>query len=610
MRYRGLSWKQILGNALLLAGGLALGAWYHAESMARRANDAALEQLARDSVVWAGLIGGESQAEGFAAKLESIVGRSGRAAVFSAEAGLIAARGAGTVEDVSQQPELQRCLSTGAPAAAIRYMGGVEHLVAAAPISAGEKNSRVALWIARPSWSWRDSPAAVLEIALLVTAVATCLSLLLAVMAARSWRRPLRRIAEHAAHMARTPNAAPSEIGADDLTGLARSLEDMRSNWSSQFESIQRQRVTLEALLAQIQEGVVASRADGKLVLINPAAVRLLQLDSDGLPIKEFCKRLVGKAVERCIPQHDVLELLQAARSAEVEGSRVERPAVEARLQVDTADGVLHVLARGADLLLPSAPDARESAAEGRVVVLTDISEIIRTGQVRSDFVANASHELRTPLSTIRASVEALTSIDLATEHDAAQRFIGVIDRQSARLAAMVSDLLDLARLESAAAAYKSQELHWDEIADELRERFAGRLESKSLRLTVNLPEHAEDGVFSAPPYLVTLVLDNLVDNAIKFTPAQGSIRVRFERLAEQVRIDVEDSGCGIPPEDQERVFERFYQVERARSGPDRGTGLGLSIVKRAVLALGGTVELSSELGKGTRFSISLPVGS
>jgi len=288
----------------------------------------------------------------------------------------------------------------------------------------------------------------------------------------------------------------------------------------------------------------------------------------------------------------------------------------ETRLEVTSPSGPVSLLVRACDIMLPelAAPTRlrQSSRGVGRLLVLTDITELTRAVRMRSDFVANASHELRTPLAAIRMAVETLVKLNLAEEAPAAARFLGVVARHSSHLEAMVSDLLDLARVESPSARFEPATLHLQRVFDELRGRWQEPLESKRLRWRAEVTPDCP--TVQANAHLLTLVLDNLVDNAIKFTEAGGEIAVNGRRIGDLGVIEVSDTGCGIDPADQERIFERFYQVAPARSGTGspsgekRGTGLGLSIVRHAASAMGGTIKLESEVGVGTRVSVSLPL--
>jgi signal transduction histidine kinase len=240
---------------------------------------------------------------------------------------------------------------------------------------------------------------------------------------------------------------------------------------------------------------------------------------------------------------------------------------------------------------------------------------LTRMLQVKADFAANASHELRTPLSSIRAAVETLLDMDMTREASAARHFLEVVDRQSTRMQAMVGDLLNLSRIETSPERFTPVQVGVADLIEEMHIRFGERLQQKGLQWKPCLGD--ADGNLTVSIDLLRLVLENLIDNAIKFTGCGGSIQVscRFVDVAESGKetpgqchiIEVADTGCGIPEDEQERVFERFYQVQQARSGADRGTGLGLSIVRHAVAAMHGSVRLASEVGRGTCVTITLP---
>jgi len=201
--------------------------------------------------------------------------------------------------------------------------------------------------------------------------------------------------------------------------------------------------------------------------------------------------------------------------------------------------------------------------------------------------------------------------MDLATDPESAGHFLAVVDRHTERMQAMVSDLLDLSRIESPVGRFEPVKLDLGQFLADLHARHDEALRTKGLHWETQVPASVHTIV--ANPYLLRLVLDNLVDNAIKFTDAGGRVQVACRDVGSptappaSVSIEVGDTGCGIPEDEQGRVFERFYQVERARSGTVRGTGLGLSIVRHAVGDMGGTVDLQSQVGQGTRVMITIP---
>lgn len=425
----------------------------------------------------------------------------------------------------------------------------------------------------------------------------------------------------HKRCMRRISTAVRGVLGGDAAASAGapndplEAIEQLRLRTEEQVRTIDLQRRTLESLLTQLREGVLVANARGHIALINPAAIQALKLEFSPRP-----EAYIGVAVERCIPQRDVQRLLltpaaaigppldDPAGGAAAPGERTQAPlAAESRIRVESDAGPVHLIAHASDVLLPGPMASERGLTRGRAVVLTDITALDRTIQMRTDFVANASHELRTPLSTIRAAVETLQSLDFRADGQEALRFIDIVDRQSARLEALAKDLLELSRLESGAwNDLRRKPLDAGHLLDELHREFEKRIEAKGLHWSTDL------GPAQAPEILVNeqllrLVLDNLVDNAIKYTDRGGRVRVGVYRRPERVLIEVSDTGCGIPLAEQKRVFERFYQVDRGRSGAERGTGLGLAIVRHALHVMGGTLRLESAPGKGTRITVELP---
>lgn len=451
----------------------------------------------------------------------------------------------------------------------------------------------------------------------MVIPLAIVVSVVYSVWATRAGRQPLEQITEAARDLARGElSKEVPMVGTEETLSLAGAMNRMRERLARHLETINRQRLTLESLVAQVHEGVLVVDPNGRIVTVNPAAVRLLDLRSnrqdgsfDGMP------------VEQCVLDHDVQQLLlrrpgdeSYAVTVSSEGTGGSgrgrtQPVRELNLRVESEEGERSLLARASDIVLPgfASPEDRGDAGShpGRLLVLTDITEFSKTIQVKADFAANASHELRTPLSAIRMAVETLKSMDLAQDAAPAVHFLDVIARHSRRLEEMVKDLLDLSRVESPGARFEREEVSTRELLDDIREAFGGAILDKDMRWDTQIS--SECGRLLVNPVLIRLTLTNLVENAIKFTGAGGAIRVDVQRSSRGVEFLVSDTGCGIAPEEQSRVFERFYQVMRARSGSERGTGLGLSIVRHAVVAMGGEVSLTSVVGEGTTVRVVIP---
>jgi two-component system phosphate regulon sensor histidine kinase PhoR len=238
------------------------------------------------------------------------------------------------------------------------------------------------------------------------------------------------------------------------------------------------------------------------------------------------------------------------------------------------------------------------------VIVLDDITDIQRLQRVRRDFVANVSHELKTPIASIKGFVETLLD-GAAEDPDDRARFLEIIGRQADRLAAIIEDLLALSRLEQSQAS-GSLPLASTPLADVLATVAAEcrpRATERSVRLEIDCPPDVTADING--PLLEQAVI-NLVDNAIKYSAAGRVVRVSAARDGEAV-IRVSDEGCGIAAEHLPRLFERFYRVDTARSRKLGGTGLGLAIVKHIAKAHGGSVDVESEAGVGTTFTLRLP---
>ena len=259
---------------------------------------------------------------------------------------------------------------------------------------------------------------------------------------------------------------------------------------------------------------------------------------------------------------------------------------------------VRHLSVRGTPL--PGVP------SPGVVLVFHDVTDLRRLERMRQDFVANASHELKTPLASIKAYTETL--LDWALRDDSVNvRFLEHIDEQAERLNQLILDLLSLARLESGQEIFDHQPLDIVSVIEASVEAHRGRAGAKNLLLAFDPDGDDEDMIIVADEEAIRQIADNLIDNAIKYTPENGSVHVRCSIRDDAVALEVVDTGIGIPREDLPRIFERFYRVDKARSRELGGTGLGLSIVKHLVQSIGGWVDVASRLGSGTRFTVRFP---
>ncbi len=398
---------------------------------------------------------------------------------------------------------------------------------------------------------------------------------------ANSFTRPILDMTDAARAVAGGDHARRLRIDRGDEIGvLADALNTMTEQLRSQIDTMAGDRNTTLAILAGMVEGVVAVDRDERVVHANAAAQAILGIDG---------RAALGRRIWEVTRVVEVSEALgEAMRQNRVRVSEV-------RIPTPQKDQVIQLTAT-------PLRNAGEQI-DGAVVVLHDVSELRQLESVRRDFVANISHELKTPLTAIRGLVETLID-DRRMDRETHDRFIEKIRDQSMRLTNLVSDLLTLSRLESGAGGLRFE-------AMDLRETVA-----ESFRTQHHVAESKQVGMFSGmPDHAVTIegdgeamreLVDNLVSNAIKYTPAGGRVDVRLTTENGSAVLEVADTGIGIPPEEQSRVFERFYRVDKARSRQLGGTGLGLSIVKHVALAHGGSVSLKSATGRGSTFRVQL----
>ncbi|MCX6834323.1 MAG: ATP-binding protein [candidate division Zixibacteria bacterium] len=413
-------------------------------------------------------------------------------------------------------------------------------------------------------------------------ALVVLLACLVSILVLRRFTRPLRLLQAGAERIAsgdlsaRMPVHAAEEIGA-----LAESMNRMAAQLDSRFQTITRQRNEREAILAGMSEGVVALDASDRVVSLNLSAAKLLNLDSEAA---------VGQtlfALVRIAVLHDLIA--QAVEGSDVAETEFVTSGVEER----------HLLAHASALW-----DV-EGKRAGVVLVLSDITRLKQLERVRQDFVANVSHELKTPITAIRGSVETLLDGALADAENG-PRFLGIIDKQSARLSSLVDDLLSLARIEEQASQGAVQ-LTSMAVGDVLSAAVAACQEQaarKRIALGASCDPTLTAGI---NPRQLEQALINLISNAIQYSDDVRTVRVSAEAVGDEIRLSVADQGCGIEAKHLPRIFERFYRVDSARSRATGGTGLGLSIVKHVALAHGGRVDVTSTLGQGSTFMIAIP---
>ena len=341
-----------------------------------------------------------------------------------------------------------------------------------------------------------------------------------------------------------------------------------------------------EATMSGMREGLLVVDKDMRVVASNPAAHRLFNLSRGNLTEQRLTELTRNPAIYSAF--------LDALKGIERSGVKVQTHGPE-RLIFD-----LRVVPLGG-----ANDDGEQKPARGALGVFVDVTRLERLEQVRQEFLSNVSHELRTPLTAILAFVETLEA-GAIDDPEATRRFLPIIRKNALRMHDLIDDILELSAIEAGNVHMRGESLRLQPVVDDVVSSLASKAEAMAVAVTNDV---ADDVQVYADARRLEQMLTNLVDNAIKFNRRGGTVSIKFDRSPDRSydRLVVEDTGEGIPAHHLERLFERFYRVDRARSRERGGTGLGLAIVKHLALLHEGEISVSSEVGKGSVFTIQLP---
>lgn len=393
--------------------------------------------------------------------------------------------------------------------------------------------------------------------------------------------RPIEEITRVARNITQRQYESRVRIKAKDEIGqLAGAINFMASSLEQQMYEISENQQRLSGVLTNMTSGVIFISEQRRIMLVNPAVEKLL-----GTPGHEIVGKLhieAGKSfglsqyIDRCL---DKSEKFRQEVHIYYPQERV--------LDVNFAPYINF-----------------KGEARGVVVVLHDITEIRRLEKMRSDFVANVSHELRTPITSIKGFTETLLEGAMQDE-ETCRNFLQIISDESERLYRMIRDILDLSKIEQKRIPLQVSRIHLQDMISSAVAIMNDQAQRKELTITLPLPQ-PEIYLMTDRDCLQQIIL-NLLTNAIAYTPEGGAITIRTEKEDQIVKIQVIDTGIGIPEKDLTRIFERFYRVDKARSRDSGGTGLGLAIVKHLVDNLHGHIRVDSIEGKGTTFTVTIP---
>ncbi|NEZ42939.1 ATP-binding protein [Paenibacillus alvei] len=369
----------------------------------------------------------------------------------------------------------------------------------------------------------------------------------------------------------------------DEIGELSRTFNHMAEELNSTILDLQHEKEHLASILRSMTDAVITFDAAGQVLLANP----------HGESVMSRWNGMDWALEEETAEASGVPEPLRPIFHTVISEAREVTTRVHVKQQVwSVVMGPLHA----------------DSRVRGAVAVLRDVTEEVQLEKLRKDFVANVSHEIRTPLSMLQGYSEALLD-DIATSPEERRELVQVIHDESLRMGRLVKDLLDLARMEAGHLPMHKAQTDVHELASRVYRKFAVLAKERNIPIEVQL--EAMDSVLpEADEDRLEQVLTNLLDNALRHSSEGQPIHIRTERTDnEWLWIHIEDHGQGIPSEDVPYVFERFYKADKARKrGPSGGTGLGLAIVKNIIEAHQGHIRVDSTLGKGTTFSIALPV--
>lgn len=581
MPVRSAIFRNLLFSAfLLITATLVAIDFYLTSYVARQGRARAQRELTVQTRILAGELANISAA-GVGRWAHDADARCGARVTVIAPGGEVLADSRGDVRKMDNhagRPEV-RAAREGRPGFAVRRSATLDTELdyLAIPI-AFEGRPGYVLRLAVPARELRDEIAAIRYRILGASALAGLASLVLAYFFTRSFTGRIRRVQKFAEQLPAARGVPPPpEAGNDELGALAASLARMARDQQDLVDRLSVESGRREAILSSMVEGVLAVDDQLRVTFCNESFARAVGAHR---PVPE---RLPVLDVVRDPAFLDMLSRVLAGGES-----------LKQRMQLAAAEG--------RSFEVQCAPLASGSRP-GAIAILHDITDLERLERIRTDFVANVSHELRTPLTAIRGYAETL--LDGAIDDELNNRnFLEKIRANAIRLNNIASDLLVLSELESGETAAPPEPVPVRAAVEAAVRTVESEAHVRGIRLKCAA---AEGGWVMGHRLRLEQALVNLLDNAVKFNRPGGEVNLEVTRDDSHVRIAVSDTGIGIPSEDLPRIFERFYRVDKARSRQVGGTGLGLSIVKHTIERMNGTIAVESQLGKGSRFTLTLP---
>ena len=405
--------------------------------------------------------------------------------------------------------------------------------------------------------------------------------ILVGIFISRSIVAPIKRLVKSAEKIANgesvelIPTDSKKKRRKNDMDELVNAFSIMTAELKQNLNEVTRQKRQMETILLHMSDGIIAFNMEGRIILINPAATRNLTI----MPEEDTFDKIFSKYGED-INMEKIIYLENWTSSTK---------------QIQVKDKYMK-------LLFAPFKDENDRPA-GIIVVIQEITEHVKLDNMRKEFIADVSHELKTPITSIMGYADTLVESDYDKEMQT--KFLGVIGTEARRMAKLVTDLLSLSRFDKGQPVTNKEEFDLGELVKQCQEKVQIQIDQKNLDVecfvTADVPNvYAEkDGI--------ERVVINILTNSIKYTNENGSIKIYVGFVYNDAYIKIIDNGIGIPEDDLSRIFERFYRVDKARSRELGGTGLGLSIAKEILDQNNGSIDIKSELGKGTEVVIRVP---
>ncbi|MGA1794289.1 MAG: two-component system histidine kinase PnpS [bacterium] len=410
--------------------------------------------------------------------------------------------------------------------------------------------------------------------------VAFISSILFSVIASVYLSKPIQEMSAIAGEIAQGDFSRKVSLAANDELGdLARAFNRMSEQIRARIDEVTASKSRFEAVLLGMSEGVMVVDARCTILLMNESLRDLLAIHENA----------AGKKPLEVIRHIEIQEIAENVLALE----RGKEPREISLLFPEERILMVH-----------STPVVRRGNIDGAVLVFHDVTELRRLERIRQDFVANVSHELKTPVTIIKGYAETLLDGALNDTQNA-REFVEIIHSDADRLARLIDDLLDLSRIESGRLDLSFQSCSITAITERVVAELNRQAGERGIAIRVDIPRNIPK--IRADEAAIAQVLLNLIDNAIKYNKTKGTVTISAQEAGTHIKVEIADSGVGIPEKDLDRIFERFYRVDKARSRELGGTGLGLSIVKHLVQEHNGQVSVKSILGQGSAFSFTIP---